>query len=281
MDFFDLHCDTPYECYKKNQEFEKNTLAVSADKGAIFSEWYQTFAVWIRDDAPNPYSLYRSIIDNFKGKLKNKPQNLTPIFALEGGAAIENTDCLYKMKDDGIRFITLSWNGENSIAGGVNCQKGITDYGKAIIKIMNELKIGCDLSHLNEKSFYKALELSDFPLATHSNCKAVCPHPRNLTDGQIRLIAQKSGVIGLCPYPEFLGEEPFGGIYKNICRILDMGYEDIISIGTDFDGAEMDKNLDSVDKIPRLYGFLREKGLNDALLYKIFFENANKFIAKL
>ncbi len=281
MDFFDLHCDTPFECFKENQEFEKNTLAVSADKGAVFSEWYQTFAIWIKDDAENPYTLYRSIIDGFKEKLKNKPQNLTPIFALEGGAAIQNTDCIFNMKKEGISFITLSWNGENSIAGGIKSEKGLTDYGKEIISLMNRLKIGCDLSHLNEKSFYKAFELSDFPLATHSNCKAVCQHPRNLTDEQINLMAEKDGVIGLCPYPQFLGCCPFEGIYKNIIHILDMGYEDIISIGTDFDGAEMDESLDSIDKIPSLYGFLREKGLNDALLYKIFFKNAHKFIAKL
>ena len=281
MDFFDLHCDTPFECFKENQEFLKNTLAVSADKGAVFSEWYQTFAIWIKDDAENPYTLYRSIIDGFKEKLKNKPQNLTPIFALEGGAAIQNTDCLFNMKKDGISFITLSWNGENSIAGGIKSEKGLTDYGKEIISLMNRLKIGCDLSHLNEKSFYKAFELSDFPLATHSNCKAVCQHPRNLTDEQIKLMAEKDGVIGLCPYPQFLGCCPFEGIYKNIIHILDMGYEDIIAIGTDFDGAEMDKSLDSIDKIPSLYCFLREKGLNDALLYKIFFKNAHNFIAKL
>lgn len=281
MDFFDLHCDTPYECFKNNQEFSKNTLAVSADKGAVFKRWYQTFAIWIKDDTENPYTLYKSIIKSFKEKLKSIPDNLHPVFALEGGSAIENTDCLFYMKKDGISFITLSWNGENRIAGGIKSEKGLTDYGKEIIKLMNEQKIGCDLSHLNEKSFYMALELSDFPLATHSNCKAVCPHPRNLTDRQIKLIAEKGGVIGLCPYPEFLECSPFEGIYKNILHILDMGYEDIISIGTDFDGAEMDKKLDSIDKIPSLYRFLREKGLDNDLLYKIFFKNAHNYIAKL
>ena len=73
MDFFDLHCDTPYECYVKNQEFSKNTLAVSACKGAVFNKWHQTFAVWIKDDTENPYQLYKNILKDFKDNLKTLP----------------------------------------------------------------------------------------------------------------------------------------------------------------------------------------------------------------
>lgn len=146
---------------------------------------------------------------------------------------------------------------------------------------MNRLKICADLSHLNEKSFYGAIELSDFPLATHSNCKSVYDNPRNLTDNQIKLIAQKGGIIGLCLYPAFLGDHPFSGIWRNISHLLDMGLENHISIGSDFDGAEMHEDLNSLDKIPSLYDFLGQKGLKKPLIDKIFFENAYNYIAKL
>ena len=279
--FFDLHCDTPYECFTKKEEFLNNTLAVSAAKGAVFDEWYQTFAVWIKDDTENPFGLYKKIITDFKAKLKDKPHNLTPIFALEGGAAIENTDKLYEMRADYISFITLAWNGENRIAGGCKTESDLTDYGGKVIEIMNSLKIACDLSHLNEKSFYSAIDRTKYPIATHSNCKEIHNHIRNLTDNQIKLICEKGGIIGLCPYPEFLGGEVCEKMYQNVFRICDMGYENNISIGTDFDGARQADVLKDVSKIPQFYTELKQKGLTDNLLHKIFYKNGIDFIAKL
>ena len=278
--FFDLHCDTPYECFTKKQEFINNTLAVSAVKGAVFDVWYQTFAVWIKDDIENPFEQYKKIITDFKVKTQSKPQNLNPIYALEGGAAIENIDCLYEMKSDGIKFITLTWNGENKIAGGCKTEKRLTDYGKQVIRTMNELKIACDLSHLNEKSFYSAIEETNYPIATHSNCKKIHNHIRNLTDNQIKLICRKGGIIGLCPYPEFLGGDVTEKMYQNIFHICDMGYENNISIGTDFDGAKQSEELKDISKIPQFFIKLKEKGLKEELLQKLFYKNAVDFIAK-
>lgn len=146
---------------------------------------------------------------------------------------------------------------------------------------MNNLKIGCDLSHINEKSFYSAIEYAAFPLATHSNSKKICNHKRNLTDEQIKLICEKGGIIGFCFYPKFLGGDVFEKLYENIFHIADMGFENHIAIGSDFDGAEMDKKLGKIEKVPDLYTFLKAKGLSDSLLHKIFYENANNYIAKL
>ena len=82
MDYFDLHCDTAYECYFKNKDFLKNDLAVSAEKSGCFEKWSQVFAVWIRDDLEEPYKLYREILNGFKNKLSGAPDNLTPYFAV-------------------------------------------------------------------------------------------------------------------------------------------------------------------------------------------------------
>lgn len=278
MDFFDLHCDTPYECYFKNQPFYKNSLAVSGEKGKIFDNWKQVFAVWIRDDVSEPYRLYRAVLDGFKEKLGEKPECLTPYFAVEGGAVTEgNTDLLYKLKEDGIRFLTLTWNGENRIAGGVNSEKGLTHFGRRVIEKLNELDIRCDLSHLNEKSFYKAAELADMPLVTHACCRAVCGHKRNLTDEQLKLISDKNGIVGLCLYPAFLGGNVYEKFYENVLHLLDMGMENSIAVGSDFDGADMSDELCGVNQIPQLRRFLCEKGLGEELTEKIFFKNAQKY----
>ena len=278
MNYFDLHCDTPYECYFKNQPFFRNSLAVSGEKGAFFENWKQLFAVWIRDDIDEPFKLYRAIINDFKEKLTQKSDNLTTYFAVEGGAVIGNDiDLLYKLKADGIRSLTLTWNGENLIAGGSKSDRGLTSFGQRVIKELNSLQICCDLSHLNDKSFYKAVETADYPIATHSNCRAVCDVPRNLTDDKLQLIAEKGGIIGLCFYPEFLGGDVFFKLYENIYHMLKLGLENNIAIGSDFDGAKMDNALSDIAKIPYLYVKLNEKGISADILDKIFYKNAENY----
>ncbi|MGI6279271.1 MAG: dipeptidase [Acutalibacteraceae bacterium] len=283
MNYFDLHCDTAYECYTKNQDFYSNSLGVSGQNGNIFEAWKQVFAIWINDTEKYPWQLYKNILNGFKEKLKIKPDCLTPLFAIEGGAVIEDDpDRLYTLAEDGIKYLTLTWNGENRIAGGAKTEKGLTDFGKDVIKTLNTLPIACDLSHLNEKSFKMAIELAERPIASHSNCFEICDNSRNLKLWQIKAIAQKGGIIGICFYPQFLGEsDVFEQIYRNINYLCEKGFEDNIAIGSDFDGGKMNERLDNIAKIPSLYTFLAEKGLKNALLNKIFYQNAENYIAKL
>ena len=279
MNYFDLHCDTPYECYFKNQDFFENNLAVSGKKGAEFDNWRQVFAVWIRDDQDEPYTLYKAILKDFKEKLKTKPDNLTPYFSVEGGAVIEDDiERLYELKKDGICALTLTWNGENRIAGGSKTDKGLTDFGKRVISEMNSINMLCDLSHLNEKSFYSAVELADYPIATHSNCRAVFDCPRNLSDNQLKLIAEKGGIVGLCFYPKFLGVDVYQKLYENIFHLLELGMENNIALGSDFDGADMSGELCDITKIPLLYDKLLKKDINKPILDKIFYKNAKKYL---
>lgn len=279
MNFFDLHCDTAYKMYTQNQGFYKNSLAVSADKGEFFDNWYQTFAVWLPEQTENPFTFYKAVLSNLKNNLIG---NVKPIFAVEGGTVLENNaDRLYSLKADGIKFLTLTWNGENAIAGGSKSDKGLTDFGKTVIKKMNDLGIKVDLSHLNDKSFFKVIDLAEKPLATHSNCRSICNVPRNLSDEQIKLICQKGGIIGLNFYPEFLGNCPMEKIYQNIYHLCDMGLENHISVGSDFDGAEMCDELSSITGIPNLYAFLKGRGLDNTIIDKIFYKNANEFCLNL
>ena len=272
MRFFDLHCDTAYKMYTEKQGFYENNLAVSGQKGEIFKKWHQTFAVWLPEDLENPFLFYKNTLSHLKQNLCGK---VTPIFAVEGGTVLENdADRIYALKQDGIKLLTLTWNGENAIAGGSKSDKALTDFGKAVIEKMNKINMAVDLSHLNDKSFFEVIALAEKPLASHSNCSAVCDVPRNLTDQQIKLICEKGGLIGLNFYPLFLGDNPMEKIYQNIYRLCDMGYENNIAIGSDFDGADMPCELCDITKIPYLYTFLQQKGVNNIVLDKIFYKNA-------
>ncbi len=279
MNFFDLHCDTAYEMYVKKQDFSKNNLAVSGEKGEIFENWYQTFAVWLPENTKNPFNFYKAVLCDLKAKLCG---NVKPIFAVEGGTVLEGKiENLYKLKEDDIKILTLTWDGENAIAGGVKSDKGLTDFGKAVIKEMNALNMAVDLSHLNKKSFYKAIEAAEKPLATHSNCKEIFNVPRNLSDEQIKLIIEKNGIIGLNFYPQFLGDNFYNAVYENILHLCDLGCENNIAIGSDFDGADMPNEMCDIAKIPTLYAVLKQKGLQDDLLQKIFYINAYNFYLNL
>lgn len=281
MNYFDLHCDTASEIHKSKTDFFCEKLAVNFN-GRFFEKWCQTFAFFIKDAEQKPFEKYKNMLSYFNEKIKDKKYLHEYILSVEGGAVLEDKiERLYILRKDNIKFLSLAWNGETALAGGAYSEKGVTDLGKGAIALMNDLKMACDVSHLNEKSFYKAVELSHFPLATHSNCYNLCPHKRNLKDEQIRAIAEKNGIIGLCFYPEFLKGDIMDGVYQNIFYLLDKGYEDIIAIGSDFDGGKMDKNLDNIKKVPILYRFLEDKGIEKSILSKIFYKNAKKFIAKL
>lgn len=282
MNFFDLHCDTAYRCYRENLYFTESSLAVTPKKASCFDEWHQCFAIFIKDGVKNPFEYYKNTLDNFKLQLAKKPDNLTPILTVENGLLIENDlSRIETMYNDGIRALTLTWNGENQIAGGADTEVGLKPFGIDVIKELNRFNIMTDLSHLNKKSFYNALELADKPIITHSCLEFVNNHRRNIDDNQLKSLVQKGGIFGLCFYPAFLGQgNVFENIYNNVYHILDMGYENYLSIGSDFDGADMDDSLCDISDVTKLYEYLNFKKIDKDILNKIFFYNAYNFFNK-
>ncbi len=280
MKYFDLHCDTASACAEKGIGFNDNSLAVSANKGKIFTEWYQCFAVFINDTSIDPKTEYRKQISGIKYKIKD--YGINPIFTLENALPIDSIDFINELVRDSISAVTLTWNGENMLAGGVDTDAGLKNFGRCVIHKLNEHNIAVDLSHLNRKSFYEVLGEAEIIFASHSCCDKTHHHKRNLTDEQLKLIADREGIIGVCFYPEFLGTKyAFEGVWRHIYHMLNIGLENNIAIGSDFDGATMSAELDGVDKIPELYRFLISKGIGNDILNKVFFENAKKFFKKL
>lgn len=282
MNFFDLHCDTAYRCYNENLSFDDGFLSVTPSKAKIFDKWYQCFAIFVKDGTYRPFDYYKNVLNDFKSELKNKPQNLTPLLTVENGIIIENDlSRIEVMHNHGVKALTLTWNGENQIAGGADTDIGLKNFGKEVILQLNRHNIMTDLSHLNKKSFYSVLELADIPIVTHSCLQTVCKHKRNIDDNQLKALVQRGGIFGLCFYPVFLGNgDVFENIYKNIFHILDLGYEDYLSLGSDFDGADMNERLKDISFVPKLYKYLKFRNINDNILNKIFFENAYRFFKK-
>lgn len=166
------------------------------------------------------------------------------VLGIENGLALEHDiRNIQHFKQRGITYITLCHNGDNDIcdsARGCNTHGGVSSFGRKVIAEMNRLGIMVDMSHAAETSFYQALELSTAPIVcSHSNCRALCDHPRNLTDDQMRALAQKGGVMQLTLYGGFLrkdGEASIDDFLNHLEHAISIMGIDHVGIGTDFDG---------------------------------------------
>ena len=175
----------------------------------------------------------------------NKQQGRKSIMlGIENGHALEGSlENLRHFADRGIVYMTLCHNGDNDIcdsARGSQTHGGVSAFGKEVIKEMNRLGIMVDLSHAAESSFYDALQFSQTPIVcSHSSCRALCDHPRNLTDDQMRALAQKGGVMQVTLYNGFLvkdGEATIQDAMRHLEHAIEVMGIDHVGLGTDFDG---------------------------------------------
>jgi membrane dipeptidase len=209
------------------------------------------------------------------------------ILSLEDAApcmgSLRHLEALYAV---GVRMIGLTWNGRNEIADGVGVGAkpgGLTDIGRDLVERMQTLGIVVDLSHIAEIGFWDVLEASTKPVAcSHSNAKAVHMHRRNLTDDQIKAIAQQGGVIGVCFAPSFLAPEDPGieDVIRHIDHMCELAGPDVVGLGSDFDGiANVPRGLEDVSKVPMLTSALLQRGYSEADLVKILGGNWKRVFA--
>ncbi|HBI27418.1 MAG TPA: peptidase, partial [Peptococcaceae bacterium] len=203
------------------------------------------------------------------------------LLTVEGGEVLEGDlrmlRVLYRM---GVRSLCLTWNNRNEIADGVAEMQtggGLTLFGREVVREMNKIGMIVDVSHIAEKGFWDVLELCEAPvIASHSNSQAVWDHPRNLTDEQIKGIAQKKGVIGLNFVADFLGEQGSGldQLLRHIDHICDLVGDDYLGFGSDFDGTDnLLAGIDDVTIYPELISFLKKRNYKDTTIRKICGEN--------
>ena len=201
----------------------------------------------------------------------------------EGGVLNGNMGHLEELYQQGIRLITLTWNYENCI-GFPNSRdeqvmkKGLKPFGIEVLKRMNELGIIIDVSHISDGGFWDVMKYSKKPVvASHSNARAICNHPRNLTDDMIKALGEKGGAAGVNFYPYFLNEQGVAtveDIANHITHMYQVGGEDVVAIGTDFDGFdEGELNLTNISEIGLVYDALVKRGFTERQLEKFWNKN--------
>ena len=197
------------------------------------------------EEIVNKNNRYIAIASNYAQLWTHKHQRRKSIMlGIENGLALEGKlENIQYFADRGVVYITLCHNGDNDIcdsARGNNTHNGVSAFGEQVIREMNRLGILVDLSHGSEKSFYDALDISSQPIVcSHSSSRALCDHPRNLTDDQMRALAAKGGVAQTTIYHGFLkkdGEATILDVMAHLDHAIDVMGIDHVGLGTDFDG---------------------------------------------
>jgi len=168
----------------------------------------------------------------------------------------------------GVRMAAITWNHENTLAypASSGSDQGLKPYGLEAIRLMQKIGMAADVSHLNDAGVWDILEKCDKPpMASHSNCRALVNHPRNLSDDLLRAIFEKGGYVGVNFWPVIVGEPAtIDRVIDHIAHMYDVGGEGKVGFGSDFDGIERKpEGLNSPADFPKLLDGLRRRGFSE------------------
>lgn len=297
--FVDAHCDSMLDVLHGRRGLGHKGNEGQADfmrlrEGGVK---LQFFAVFIEQPYRSSGALLRALqgIDLFLKEVENnshqvvlikskqdledlmKDNRLGAILSIEGGEALEGElftlDIFQRL---GVRSLGLTWNDRNNLADGVGAGKrhrGLTGFGKEVIREMNRMGMLVDLAHIAEKGFWEALEISESPVVvTHANCQRLCSHVRNLTDQQLKAIGEKDGCVGITFVPEFIdsANPTIDKLLDHVEHAAAIAGIDHVGFGSDFDG--MDKILPELGtalEMPRLVEGLGKRGFSDEEIFKL------------
>ena len=217
------------------------------------------------------------------------------VLGMEGLSPLgEDPEGIYTLYQLGFRQISLTWNEQNAFATGTrgDVNRGLTELGKRAIRIMEELGIILDVSHANDKTFWDIYDVATKPIiASHSNARALCPVPRNITDEQIKAIGESGGLVGINAFNEFIhvdrDKRNVDYLINHIEHIVDLIGIDHVTFGFDFfEYLEEDKSksfiedpyrgtpgIEDISQAPNLIRKLQDRGFSKEDIEKISYRN--------
>lgn len=316
MFVLDSHCDTPSQILSLRDLSLDNELAhvdyPKLKKGNVDGAFFALYipASMDTDDAKDYLlrlmgGVKRTLAENpdkaaltvsMSQALENKKKGLFSLFlGLENGSPLGDSEDafenLQKLYNAGVRYITLCHSTSNQIcdscASTTPKWNGLSPFGKRLVAEMNRIGMLVDVSHISDSAFYDVLACSTKPVvATHSSCRALAAHPRNMTDDMIRELAARGGVIQINFYPVFLDSEfaarfsssgdldlerpSYKLIADHIDHVVSLVGVDYVGIGSDYDGIEITPDgMEDISTMPKLFDELRSRGYSEEDLEKI------------
>ena len=305
----DLHCDTIMQLldHPDSGDLYRNTWKIDIEKLQKAHSKVQDFALFINLGKMNdPYGRYEEMRNLCTTQIHLYGEHIQHVLSYqdvesvyesgkigalmsieEGGVLGGDLDKLKQAYQDGVRLITLTWNYPNGL-GEPHCgeqHKKLTPKGIEFVEAMQDLGIIVDCSHLNDAGTEQLGDILDAPfVASHSNAREVTAHTRNLPDNLIKLIANKGGVIGLNFAQSFLGTSPVSrieDIVKHGLYLINKGGEDVVALGTDFDGIKPNTEIKDASEMYRLYDAFKEAGLSVEQCEKLFWKNADRLLKEI
>ncbi len=305
----DLHCDTIMQLldHPDSGDLYRNTWKIDIEKLQKAHSKVQDFALFINLGKTNdPYGRYEEMRNLCTTQIHLYGEHIQHVLSYqdvesvyesgkigalmsieEGGVLGGDLDKLKQAYQDGVRLITLTWNYPNGL-GEPHCgeqHKKLTPKGIEFVEAMQDLGIVVDCSHLNDAGTEQLGDILDVPfVASHSNAREVTAHTRNLPDNLIKLIANKGGVIGLNFAQSFLGTSPVSridDIVKHGLYLINKGGEDVVALGTDFDGIKPNTEIKDASEMYRLYDAFNEAGLSVEQCEKLFWKNADRLLKEI
>ena len=305
----DLHCDTIMQLldHPDSGDLYRNTWKIDIEKLQKAHSKVQDFALFINlGETNNPYGRYEEMRNLCTTQIHLYGEHIQHVLSYqdvesvyesskigalmsieEGGVLGGDLDKLKQAYQDGVRLITLTWNYPNGL-GEPHCgeqHKKLTPKGIEFVEAMQDLGIIVDCSHLNDVGTEQLGDILDVPfVASHSNAREVTAHTRNLPDNLIKLIANKGGVIGLNFAQAFLGTSPMSrieDIVKHGLYLINKGGEDVVALGTDFDGIKPNTEIKDASEMYRLYDAFKEAGLSVEQCEKLFWKNADRLLKEI
>ena len=305
----DLHCDTMMQLLDNpdSGDLYRNTWKIDIEKLQKAHSKVQDFALFINlGDTNDPYGRYEEMRNLCTTQIHLYGEHIQHVLSYqdvesvyksgkigalmsieEGGVLGGDLDKLKQAYQDGVRLITLTWNYPNDL-GEPHCgeqHKKLTPKGIEFVEAMQDLGIIVDCSHLNDAGTEQLGDILEVPfIASHSNAREVTAHTRNLPDNLIKLIANKGGIIGLNFAQSFLGTSPVSrieDIVKHGLYLINKGGEDVVALGTDFDGIKPDTEIKDASEMYRLYDAFKEAGLSVDQCEKLFWKNADRLLKEI
>lgn len=303
MNFFDAHCDTIFEIIEKNEKLFRNSLQVDLERIRKYDAYTQVFAAWL-ENSDNAWQQFLKMADKFHAEMEQNTEQVmhcktytdlknaheqnkcAAFFAVEGAYMVEHIEHIDRLYQQDVRFVTLTWNGANSLAGGVESDLGLSSLGTDVVQRMEELGMVVDVSHLNERSFWDVVKTANKPfVATHSNSYAVCPHKRNLTDEQFLALCRAGGCAGINFYTVFLNgsdKAEAGDLLAHIKHFMKLGGENHIGLGSDFDGvSSLPAGIRGAEDMQFITNLLEREGFSGGQIDKITHLNFERIVKEV